>query len=121
MITDKGYNRIIDIRTGKQIMEHRLVWENHNGKIPKGYFIHHKDGNKLNNDINNLEILTPMEHKRKHRLGMKQDGIWYFICSQCKILKSEHDFYKMKQWLMSECKECHIKRAVRNKQAKTGV
>lgn len=32
------------------------------------YDIHHKDGNKLNNTIKNLQILTRNEHKKKHGL-----------------------------------------------------
>jgi len=51
-ITKKGYIRI----NGK--MAHRIVWEKENGAIPDGYFIHHKDGNKQNNNINNLETQT---------------------------------------------------------------
>ena len=27
---------------------HRLEWEKHNGKIPEGFIVHHKDENKLN-------------------------------------------------------------------------
>ena len=32
------------------------------GEIPKGYHVHHKDGNKQNNRVDNLEILSPKEH-----------------------------------------------------------
>ena len=32
---------------------HRVVWESHNGQIPKGYDIHHIDSNTHNNDITN--------------------------------------------------------------------
>jgi hypothetical protein len=45
---------------------HRYVWEKHNGKIPKGYDIHHLDGDKTNNDISNLECLPKPEHTRKY-------------------------------------------------------
>ena len=30
------------------------------------YVIHHKDGNKVNNSVMNLKILTPDEHFSKH-------------------------------------------------------
>ena len=36
------------------------------GKIPDGSEIHHIDGNKHNNHINNLKLLTEDEHKRLH-------------------------------------------------------
>lgn len=45
---------------------HRTVWEYYNGIIPKGYHVHHKDGNKTNNDIANLELLTKSEHIGYH-------------------------------------------------------
>lgn len=32
------------------------------GDIPKGYHVHHKDGNKQNNSVENLEIISPKEH-----------------------------------------------------------
>ena len=35
------------------------------GDIPKGYHVHHKDGNKQNNTVNNLEIIHPREHWRE--------------------------------------------------------
>ena len=45
-----------------QVMEHRLVYEAHYGKIEDGYDIHHKDGDTYNNDYHNLEKLTHSEH-----------------------------------------------------------
>jgi len=45
---------------------HQEVWKFHNGEIPKGMHIHHKDGNPLNNEISNLEILTPRQHRAHH-------------------------------------------------------
>lgn len=45
---------------------HRYVWEYYNGEIPFGYEIHHKDGDKSNNDISNLELLTSKAHRNYH-------------------------------------------------------
>lgn len=41
---------------------HHFVWEKFVGKRRKGYVIHHKDGNCQNNDLSNLEEITPKEH-----------------------------------------------------------
>ena len=54
---------------------HRYVWEFYNGKIPKGYDIHHKDGNTDNNTIENLECITEEEHNRKHAEERKLRGV----------------------------------------------
>ena len=38
------------------------------------YVIHHKDGDKQNNLIENLEILTPLEHELRHTIQIKSSG-----------------------------------------------
>ena len=45
---------------------HRLVWYEAHGPIPPGHFIHHKDGNALNNRLRNLVCVTRAEHNRLH-------------------------------------------------------
>lgn len=45
---------------------HRAVWEYYNGEIPKGYHIHHIDGDIDNNDISNLECISASEHLSMH-------------------------------------------------------
>lgn len=54
---------------------HRLVWIKHNGEIPKGYVVHHKDENKLNWDIENLELISRSEHLKRHKNIVKRPGI----------------------------------------------
>jgi hypothetical protein len=46
--------------------EYRKIYESVYGKIPEGYHIHHKDGNCYNNNIDNLECLSPEEHAKIH-------------------------------------------------------
>ena len=45
---------------------HRVIWSFYNGKIPEDCVIHHKDFDKNNNDISNLQILTYSEHAKVH-------------------------------------------------------
>lgn len=54
-------------RCGETILVHRLIWEEHYGEIPEGYEIHHKDGDKHNNRIWNLECISNKEHKKRHK------------------------------------------------------
>lgn len=42
---------------------HLLVWENHVGEIPIGMQINHKDGDKTNNKLCNLECVTPSDNR----------------------------------------------------------
>lgn len=52
---------------------HRYVWEYYNGPIPEGYEVHHIDGNKGNNDISNLQLLTISEHKKFHADNLSEE------------------------------------------------
>ena len=37
---------------------HRYVWEHEAGPIPPGFEVHHIDGDKANNSLDNLCLLT---------------------------------------------------------------
>lgn len=45
---------------------HRLEWYKHFGVIPKDFHVHHKDRNRLNWSIENLELLHKTEHAKHH-------------------------------------------------------
>lgn len=47
---------------------HVQVWEQHNGKVPDGYYIDHIDGNVLNDSIDNLRLALPKENSRNSKL-----------------------------------------------------
>ena len=51
-------------RKGRRL--HRVVWEYHNGEIPNGYHIHHKDADRHNNNLSNLELVLGKEHLQNH-------------------------------------------------------
>jgi hypothetical protein len=49
-------------------MHYRKIWEEHNQQsISDGYEIHHKDGNRANNNPDNLLCLSIEEHLEIHR------------------------------------------------------
>lgn len=53
-------------RAGRSYLEHRLVWEAAHGPIPSGMQVHHKNGNKRDNRLENLELMTPRDHSEHH-------------------------------------------------------
>ena len=65
IVNHNGYIQVVSGEYRNKFI-HRLIWEKHNGKIPNRYQIHHIDGNKLNNNISNLQLITPEEHTRHH-------------------------------------------------------
>jgi hypothetical protein len=55
------------------ILEHRYVMAQLlNRCLSDTEVVHHKDGNKLNNAIDNLELTDYSTHATKHLTGMKQ-------------------------------------------------
>ena len=65
-ISYQGYK--VDCKDrNKKILIHRRIMEEHLGrKLSSNEIVHHIDGNKLNNDINNLEVVSRSEHIKKH-------------------------------------------------------
>jgi hypothetical protein len=60
-------------------MNYRKIWENYHGKIPfdsdgRVYDIHHIDGNRKNNDINNLICLSLEDHYKLHLQQYFENG-----------------------------------------------
>jgi hypothetical protein len=65
------------------VLYHRIVMENHLGRLlSSNEVVHHKDGNKKNNVIDNLEVLSMSEHSKLHksRIGRR---IVRLKCPQC--------------------------------------
>lgn len=61
---------------------HRVVYETFVGIIPDGYDIHHIDGNKHNNIITNLKMLSEHEHHQMH----SQNASSYFAMNMKNML-----------------------------------
>ena len=54
---------------GHYIQEHDLVMERSLGRYLYDYeVVHHKDGNRQNNNIENLELMTRGEHSAYHKV-----------------------------------------------------
>lgn len=51
---------------------HREIWEQVNGQIPEGYEVHHLDGDKTNNRLGNLEMVSASEHGTRHGFAGNQ-------------------------------------------------
>lgn len=61
-VIHSGYRQVYAKVSPPSGLVHRAVYETFVGEIPKGLCINHKDGNKLNNNLNNLECVTYSEN-----------------------------------------------------------
>lgn len=59
----------------RKFMVHRLVMAAFVGPCPDGMEVNHKDGDKLNNNLDNLEYVTRLENiHHSHRIGRGRRG-----------------------------------------------
>lgn len=135
-----GYCRC-SFHVGKKqyvVYAHRLVWVSRNGAVPNGVEINHKDGNKSNNRLTNLELVTHTDNARHayHKLGKGRhlhlpevreklkrntrrpakdvDGVPHYRCTKCDTWKAKTEFGRLAAkntvcGIMSACRECSNK------------
>ena len=48
---------------------HSVIWETANGEIPDGYVVHHRNENKSDNRLENLQLVSRAEHMTIHHKG----------------------------------------------------
>lgn len=96
-VDNYGYLRVVLSWCGekKYIHVHTLVVEQFIGHIDEGLCVNHKDGNKQNNNVNNLEIVTVKEntvHAHANHLTSREcpvivehDGIseYFYSLTEC--------------------------------------
>jgi len=103
-----GY-RVISVK-GRRILEHRHVMELHLGRcLEISELIHHKNGDKLDNRVENLEILSRSQHAVLHA----QEGRdpWAKDCPACHQLLPRSRFGHAPSHSPGEqtayCSNCH--------------
>lgn len=65
-----GYMEIKVAEPNKWRLKHNVVWEQHNGEIPKGSVVIFLDGDKLNISIDNLKLIKRSEHLIMNRYNL---------------------------------------------------
>ena len=69
-VDSSGYAyRYIRISAAKWELYHRVVWQEANGTIPIDSIISFKDGNRLNCELENLELITKRDNVIRNRAG----------------------------------------------------
>lgn len=98
-----------------RILEHRYIIEQHIGrKLKRSELIHHKNGNKLDNRLENLLVVNQAAHRKEHdfRNVTRKYSDTHKWCNVCKKFL-EHKMFSAnkKNWhgLMAYCKPCKNK------------
>lgn len=75
--TENGY--VIEYQNGYNkkgnVKQHRRIMEEHLGRsLKRNEVVHHKNGNRSDNRLENLEVMTAGEHSSLHRKKEKEEG-----------------------------------------------
>lgn len=114
-ITPKGYRRVYDPTTKRYRMEHVVVWEAANGPVPPGHQVHHRNEDKLDNRLENLELVDALTHKRLHGGCEVRDGVWWKPCRNCGTFHPIDHYYPRPGAISPWCRACCVTNAVANK------
>lgn len=71
-IDKDGYRRVF--YNGSYVREHRLIMERHLGrKLKPNECVHHKNGNRKDNLLANLKVMTFSEHTKFHKRDLSKE------------------------------------------------
>lgn len=99
-LSNSGYYRITV--KGIRTFEHRFIMENYIGrKLTSKEIIHHINGIKTDNRIDNLMVISQSEHVKKYDAGRKRIINWneYFVPEQ----KGKHIWNQNIHCLIKNC------------------
>ena len=120
-ITPKGYRRVWCVEQKRARMEHVVVWERAHGAVPPGYDVHHRNTDKLDNRLDNLELLSKLAHKREHSGCELRNGEWWKPCTNCGTWNPASSHYKRVDGISPWCRACCITNAVENKRKRKAL
>ena len=74
-ITKDGYTEVKVADPNKWETKNKIIYKQYFGDIPEGHKIIYADGNKLNNDINNLILVSDNEELIMNRYRLRTENI----------------------------------------------
>jgi len=59
----------------KDYQNHVIIWELHNGPVPEGYIVDHRNRNPIDNRIENLRLATVAQNNQNRRSNKNSKGV----------------------------------------------
>jgi len=106
------------LRLGEVVATWSTTWygSERTERFLRALSFHHINHDKLDNRIENLQLLDVLAHKRHHSGCEQREGTWWKPCRKCGAMKPVSEYHRNGQWILSWCKSCQSANAVRNKQ-----
>lgn len=117
-----GYYNAENWSCGEHSQLHRAIWAYHNGPIPEGWHVHHKDLDHTNNEPSNLQAMPEAEHQALHAkisswigsdanirqlLDAREKAKEWHASEEGKVWHSEHSkrIWENRKWVPVTCQE----------------
>lgn len=86
---------------------HLAEWYKHYGSIPYGFVVHHKDEDKWNWHISNLELMPDKQHREYHARQRGGKPPKQVSCAGCgaSFTRKASDVYGARQFCSVSCKD----------------
>jgi len=101
-------------KSTRDTLLHREIYRDHHGSIPDGFHVHHVDHDARNNNVDNLQALSPSDHAKAHA---SSDGAWIKTAEgRRKLSEASSRAWAVMPMVECQCKECGVTFEVKARQ-----
>lgn len=80
------------------VMKHRLIMEQHIGRfVGKDEIVHHKNHDRADNRIENLEIMSKKEHAALHMTERHKANLVKYVTTRVRVIETGEEFESIRE------------------------